>query len=45
MPALIFLRSARGRAASPLVRTLHRALIGYGALMAGVGTTVVLTMR
>ncbi len=42
MPALIFLRSARGRRAKPITRNLHRALALYGVGMAALGTACVL---
>ena len=41
MPALIFLRSERGKAAGRLSRALHMALLAYGAVVAALGTACV----
>ena len=45
MPAFIYLRSARGRAASTAARALHRLLAGYGLAMAALGTACVLVFK
>ena len=44
LPALIFLSSARGRAASAPMRLAHKALAGYGLGMAALGTACVLAI-
>ena len=42
LPVIIYLKSERGQQEGPVSRGVHHALVGYGAIMAVVGTVCVL---